>query len=63
MAVIFPANISLDNSFNISFINTDGSLVVVALNESNNPIDYMLTVKGKTAKLNMPARSIQTIIL
>ena len=46
-----------------SFINTDGSLVVVALNESDNPIDYMLTIQGKTAKLKMPARSIQTIVL
>ncbi len=46
-----------------SFMNTDGSLVIVALNESDNPMDYMLTVKGRTAKLNMPARSIQTIIL
>ncbi len=46
-----------------SFINTDGSLVVVALNESDNELEYMLTIQGKTATLNMPARSIQTIIL
>ena len=46
-----------------SFLNEDGDLVVVALNESDNDIDYMLTVDTKTAKLSMPARSIQTIIL
>ncbi len=46
-----------------SFINTDGSIVVVALNEKDEAIDYMLTIEGKTAKLNMPAHSIQTIIL
>jgi len=46
-----------------SFLNEDGKLVVVALNESDNDIDYMLTVDTKTAKLSMPARSIQTIIL
>ena len=46
-----------------SFVNTDGSIVIVALNESDNTIDYMLTLNGKTAKLNMPAHSIQTIVL
>lgn len=46
-----------------SFLNVDGSLVVVALNDSDNAIDYMLTIDGKTAKLKMPARSIQSIIL
>ena len=46
-----------------SFKNIDGSIVVVALNDSDDQLDYMLTIEGKTAKLNMPARSIQTIIL
>ena len=46
-----------------SFMNTDGSIVVVALNDSDKAIDYMLTLDKKTAKLNMPARSIQTIVL
>ena len=45
-----------------SFINTDGSMVVIALNDSDNAIDYMLTIDDKTAKLNMPANSIQTIL-
>jgi len=46
-----------------SFMNTDGSLVVVTLNESDDELEYMLTIQGKTATLKMPARSIQTIIL
>jgi glucosylceramidase len=46
-----------------SFLNTDGSIVIVALNDSDNEIDYMLSIEGKTAKLAMPARGIQTIIL
>lgn len=46
-----------------SFVNTDGSIVVVALNESNNNVNCMLTIDNETAKLNIPARSIQTIIL
>ncbi len=46
-----------------SFMNTDGSIVVVALNDSDNAIDYLLTLNNKTAKINMPARAIQTILL
>mgnify|MGYP000975180043 FL=1 len=46
-----------------SFINTDGSIIVVALNDSDNAIDYIVTLNGKSTKLNMPARSIQSIIL
>ena len=46
-----------------SFRNTDGSLVVVALNDSDQAIDYMLTLEGQTAKLSMPAHGIQTIVV
>ena len=46
-----------------SFLNEDGSIVVVALNDSDIEIDYMLTIDKKTATLKMPARSIQSIIL
>lgn len=46
-----------------TFLNVDGSMVVVALNDSDTEIEYMLTVDNKTAKLKMQARSIQSIIL
>ena len=46
-----------------AFMNTDGSVVVVALNDSDAAIDYMLTINNKTASLKMPERSIQSIIL
>ena len=46
-----------------SFVNTDGSIVVVALNDSDNALDYMLTLNGKTAKFSIPERSIQSIVL
>jgi len=52
-----------NNLIATTFLNEDGSMIVVALNDSDNVIDYMLTIDGKTAKLNMPARAIQTIIL
>jgi len=46
-----------------SFMNTDGSIVVVALNESDEELKYLLSIDAKTANLKMPAHSIQTIIL
>ena len=46
-----------------AFENTDGSIVVVALNDGDNDINYMLTLNTKTAQLSMPAHAIQTIIL
>ena len=46
-----------------AFLNTDESIVIVALNESDQPVNYMLTLEGKTANLKMPAHAIQTIIL
>jgi len=46
-----------------SFMNTDGSIVVVAMNDSDSELSYMLTLDAKTANLKMPAHSIQSIIL
>ncbi|NOR29451.1 MAG: glycosyl hydrolase [Lutibacter sp.] len=46
-----------------AFLNTDESIVIVALNESNQPVNYMLTLEGKTSNLSIPAHAIQTIIL
>ena len=46
-----------------SFLNTDGSIVVVAMNDSDNALDYMLTVNGKTAKINILPHAIQSLIL
>lgn len=46
-----------------SFLNTDGSIVVVALNESDNLVEYMLTLNGKTAHLKTLPHSIQSLVL
>jgi len=46
-----------------SFLNTDGSIVVVAMNTSDNDLDFMLSLDNKTAKLSMPAHAVQTIVL
>jgi len=46
-----------------AFENKDGSIVIVALNDSDNVINYMLSIDGKTAQLKLAAHSIQSIIL
>jgi hypothetical protein len=43
-------------------MNINGSLIVVALNEENESIDYFLTIGDKSTQLNIPKHSIQTIV-
>lgn len=46
-----------------SFINTNGKLVVVVLNRTDNAIPYHLWIHGKWAAANSKAHSISTIVL
>ena len=46
-----------------AFINTDGSVIIVVMNQSDQPIDYSVTLELKTAKLNTLPHSIQTIVM
>ena len=43
-------------------MNNDGSLIVVALNEEDESIDYFLTIGDKSTQLNIPKHSIQTLV-
>jgi len=45
-----------------SFMNQDGSLVVIALNEEAEAVDYFLTIGDKSTQLKIPKHSIQTIV-
>lgn len=66
---------TLDNLKSTAFINREGKIVVVAMNESTENIDFKLSanlnnhissnsgVKYKVAKLSIPAHSIMTILL
>lgn len=45
-----------------SFLNQDGSLVVIALNEEEEAVDYFLTIGDKSTQLKIPKHSIQTIV-
>jgi glucosylceramidase len=45
-----------------AFQNTNGSIVIVVMNVTDNPIDYSLIMDNNSAKLNALAHSIQTIV-
>jgi glucosylceramidase len=45
-----------------SFMNADGSMVTVVLNQSDAPVTYRLIVGANSAQQNIPARGIQTIV-
>lgn len=46
-----------------TFMNPDGQMVVVVMNEGDNDTDYNLWIEGKAAKLSAPAHTIQTVLL
>ncbi len=46
-----------------SFLNIDGSIVIVALNDGDEEVNYLMTLNKKTAKLDIPAHSVQTIVV
>ena len=46
-----------------SFINTNGKLVVVVLNRTDNAIPYHLWIHGKWAQANSKSHSISTIVI
>lgn len=46
-----------------SFMNENGELVTVIMNDSEKDIDVNLWIEGQAAKLAAPAHSIQTVIL
>ena len=45
-----------------SFRNDDGSIVTVAMNQSDTPVKYRLIVGTKSTELSIPARAMQTAI-
>ncbi|OHX66869.1 glycoside hydrolase family 30 protein [Flammeovirga pacifica] len=61
-AVRVSTAVSYDFIEATSFINTDGRLVTVVLNTSDDAHDYTVYLKGQMTKLNIPARGIQTLV-
>jgi len=54
---------SRENILATAFLNTDGSLAVVVMNDSDKPMPFNLTIGNKTAKGNALAHSINTLIV
>jgi glucosylceramidase len=53
---------TLDALEAVAFLNTDGKVAVVALNRTENPIDFRLKTRGLQAKTSIPARAIKTFL-
>lgn len=46
-----------------AFVNPDGSVAVIVLNQSEKKYDYLLMIDGKATKLESLPRSIMTIVI
>ena len=46
-----------------AFVNTDGSTVVIVMNQSDEKISYRLWLEGKAAEVASPPHSIQTLVM
>ncbi len=53
---------SFSQLISTSFINNDGKMVTVVMNESEEEMDYNLIVEGACASVSISPRSIQTLI-
>jgi glucosylceramidase len=46
-----------------SFLNSDGILVTVVMNETDNAIKYKYIIGGKQVELDIPAHAMQTLVI
>ena len=46
-----------------AFKNEDNTIAIIAMNTTDTPLAYTVTIALKTAKLKLAAHSIQTIVL
>lgn len=44
------------------FLNKDGSLVIIVMNQGDEPMDYSLTMNAKTGRMQIPAHAIQSLV-
>ncbi len=58
------SSVSTANSLlSTGFLNEDGSMAIIAMNQSDKELDYTITIAGNTASVSIPAHAIQTILL
>ena len=54
---------TLDELLTTAFLNEDGSIVLVVMNASNKPEEFLVWVEGRAAKTQSRAHSIMTLVL
>jgi len=54
---------SLGKLITTAFLNTDGKIAVVVMNQSNDKIPYRLWLKGQAAEITSLPHSIQTLVV
>ena len=54
---------SANSLLSTAFVNADGSVVIVAMNQSDTPLEYSITMNSKTAKVEIPGHGIQSIVM
>ncbi len=54
---------STNSLLTTAFKNTDGSIIIVVMNQSDKAVNFSLTMQSKTAELNALPHSIQTMTL
>ena len=54
---------SANSILSTAFVNEDGSIVIVVMNQSDQALDYSVTVDTNTANVSIPDHAIQSIVL
>jgi glucosylceramidase len=52
-----------DDLLATAFINPDNTIAVVAMNATEEPLDFKVWLKGKGIPVKMPAHAITTVVL
>ena len=58
------SSVSSSNSLlSTAFINEDGSIAIITMNQSDKTLQYSITIAENKADIDLPAHGIQTILL
>ncbi len=54
---------SANNLLTTAFLNPDKSIVIIAMNQGDNALNYSLNIQNKMANQSIPAHAIQTMVI
>jgi glucosylceramidase len=52
-----------DKLLRTAFLNLDGAIAVIVMNETALELPLLLSLREKTARTNLPAHSIMTVVI